>query len=150
MSFSDTPQKLEAVLIQRNESNTYYEQINVSGSNMLSYFDEHGKVNVDTFTTLFQKYSFGNFAITKSISTNYTASLVDDMIFIDANNVTVLLSSSSSLAGKKYTLTQTVAGTSKISGSANINNQIGYVLTGQYKYVSLISNGIQWFIIGSN
>lgn len=59
MSFSDTPNKLEAVFVQRNTTNVRYDQINISGSDLIVYLDENGKINADKVSTWASKYGIG-------------------------------------------------------------------------------------------
>lgn len=46
MAFNDIPNKLDAVFVQRNEANEFYEQINISASNAIVYLNEQGKIDV--------------------------------------------------------------------------------------------------------
>ena len=59
MAFPDTPNRLEAVFIQRDATNSRYEQINISSSNAIVYLDESGKINVDKVSTFATKYGLG-------------------------------------------------------------------------------------------
>jgi hypothetical protein len=56
MPFNDTPTRLEAVFVQRDDLNRYYEQINISGSNLIVYLNEEGKIDVDKIPAFLDKY----------------------------------------------------------------------------------------------
>jgi hypothetical protein len=51
MAFPDTPNRLEAVFVQRDTTNSRYEQINISASNAIVYLDkmEKSKLIKSTF-----------------------------------------------------------------------------------------------------
>lgn len=73
MSFSDTPNRLEAVFIQRDITNSRYDQINISGSDLIIYLDPTGSINADKITTWAAKYNIGvNGTVSQSISSSYT------------------------------------------------------------------------------
>ena len=152
MAFSDIPNKLESVFIQRNSDNAYYHQINISGSDLIIYHDETGSINADKIDTFSKKYSIGVYTKVSTITANYTASISDEVIFVNNTGVNVLLPSAPINSGKKYTVKLISAGTAKVSGSLgnNIDSQIGYDLSSQYKYVSVVSNGTQWYIVANN
>lgn len=56
----DTPQRLESVWIQRNSENQYYEQINVSGSDLIVYHDSSGSLTADKISTFASRYLSGS------------------------------------------------------------------------------------------
>lgn len=59
MAFTDTPNKLEAVFVQRKVDNLYYEQINVSGSDLIVYLDSNGVLNADKISVWAANYGLG-------------------------------------------------------------------------------------------
>lgn len=59
MAFPDNPNRLEAVFVQRDTNNTRYDQINISGSDLIVYLDENGKINADKVSTFASKYNIG-------------------------------------------------------------------------------------------
>lgn len=59
MSFPSTPNRLEAVFVQRNTGNTRYDQINISGSDLIVYLDAEGKINADKISTWAATYGIG-------------------------------------------------------------------------------------------
>jgi hypothetical protein len=60
MAFPDTPHKLEAVFIQRDTTNSRYDQINISASNAIVYLDEDGKIQVDKVNVWAAKYGISS------------------------------------------------------------------------------------------
>jgi hypothetical protein len=60
MALNDTPSKLESVFIQRTPANDFYEQINISGSDLIVYHDENGKINADKVSVFATKYGLGS------------------------------------------------------------------------------------------
>lgn len=56
MALSDTPNKLESVWIQRNQLNQFYEQINVSGSDLIVYHSSSGELQADKIPIFAAKY----------------------------------------------------------------------------------------------
>lgn len=59
MALNDTPNKLESVWIQRNAENQYYEQINISGSNLIVYHSSSGELQADKISDFLSKYGGG-------------------------------------------------------------------------------------------
>jgi hypothetical protein len=59
MAFNDTPNKLEAVFVQRTPQNNYYEQINISASDAIVYLNSQGKIDVDKISTWATNYGIG-------------------------------------------------------------------------------------------
>lgn len=72
MSFNDTPNKLDAVFVQRNDKNQYYEQINISASDAIVYLNEEGKIDVDKISTWISKYNIGSGG--SSVSSSWASS----------------------------------------------------------------------------
>jgi hypothetical protein len=54
--FDDTPNRLEAVFFQRDSANQYYEQINISGSDLIVYLDSDGRITADKVGVFASKY----------------------------------------------------------------------------------------------
>jgi hypothetical protein len=59
MALEETPNKLESVWIQRNTGNQYYEQINVSGSDLIIYHSSSGELQADKIPVFASKYGLG-------------------------------------------------------------------------------------------
>lgn len=68
MAFDDTPSKLQTVFIQRDETNEFYEQVNISGSDLIFYNDESGKLTADRIAVWAIKYGIGGGASAVSSS----------------------------------------------------------------------------------
>lgn len=62
MALDDTPNKLESVWIQRNTENQYYEQINISGSDLIVYHSSSGEIQADKIPIFLAKYGAGGSA----------------------------------------------------------------------------------------
>lgn len=60
MSFSDTPNRLEAVFIQRDETNVRYDQINISGSNLIIFTNSTGSIDADKIPVWCDKYNIAH------------------------------------------------------------------------------------------
>lgn len=60
MALDDTPNKLESAWIQRNTENQYYEQINVSGSDLIVYHSSSGEIQADKISVWAAKYGIGS------------------------------------------------------------------------------------------
>ena len=75
MAFDNTPNSLEAAFVQRDSTNQYYEQINISGSNLIVYLDASGSLTADNIGVWAGKYGIGtstssSYALTASYSLN--------------------------------------------------------------------------------
>ena len=68
MSFDNTPSMLESAHIQRDKTNSYYEEINISGSDLVIYHDENGFLTADNVSVWATKYGIGSGGQTLSSS----------------------------------------------------------------------------------
>lgn len=68
MSFDNTPSRLESVHIQRDATNNWYAQINISGSNIIVYHDETGSLTADNISVWAAKYGIGGGTTPISVS----------------------------------------------------------------------------------
>lgn len=59
MSYDNTPNRLESAFIQRDNANQYYEQVNLSGSDLVIYHDENGLLTADKVLVWATKYGIG-------------------------------------------------------------------------------------------
>jgi hypothetical protein len=66
--FDSTPNRLDAVFVQRTPGNEHYEQINISASNAIVYLNEEGKIDVDPISAWAIKYNIGGGGNTLSSS----------------------------------------------------------------------------------
>lgn len=74
MAFSDTPNRLEAVFIQRDTSNSRYDQINISGSDLIVYLDSTGKINADKIGVWAAIYGIGSGSSSSGSGTSVSSS----------------------------------------------------------------------------
>jgi hypothetical protein len=59
MAFDTPPSRLESAFIQRDTTNSYYEQINISGSDLVIYHDKDGILTADKIQDWVIKYGIG-------------------------------------------------------------------------------------------
>lgn len=65
-----TPFQREAVYVQRDDNNQYYEQINFSGSDAIVYFTSSGHLQIEKISDWASRYGFGTGGITASTAYN--------------------------------------------------------------------------------
>jgi hypothetical protein len=83
MSFDNTPSRLEAVFFQRDKTNQYYEEINISASNAVVYLDESGSLTADNISVWAAKYGIGGG--TTPISVSYASSSMSSSYALTAS-----------------------------------------------------------------
>ena len=89
-----------------------------------------------------------------TVTASYTASVSDYTILCNATSLTISLPQASGCKGRMYVIKNisssgsvTLAG---YNGSDKIDGSPKYYLTSQYKYVTVQSDGSNWFIISNN
>jgi hypothetical protein len=82
-------------------------------------------------------------------TTNITLSANDNGIILVSGNSTVTLPSPSSAQGKQFTIKKTDS-TNTVTISGTLDGFVNPELTEQYSYVSVISNGTTWYVIGQH
>lgn len=70
MSNGIPPNKLESAFFQRDATNSYYEQINISGSDLIIYHSSSGEITADRISVWAAKYGIGGGG-TASLSSSY-------------------------------------------------------------------------------
>ena len=60
MALNSQPNALESAFFQRNSTNAYYEQINISGSDLIIYHDSTGKITADKVGVWASYYGIGS------------------------------------------------------------------------------------------
>ncbi len=83
MAFDNTPNRLDAAFIQRDRFNQYYEQINISGSNLIIYLDETGSLTADRVSVWAAKYSIGSGG--SSLSSSWASSSISSSYALTAS-----------------------------------------------------------------
>lgn len=85
-------------------------------------------------------------------TSNYTAALSDSVILANAATLTITLPTAVGNTGKTFTIKEIAnsTGTVATTSSQNIDASTTYSLSAQYKYVKVISDGTQWWIVASN
>jgi hypothetical protein len=89
---------------------------------------------------------------------NYTADATDYTILVDATSgavtITLPAAAGTAVAGRIYIIKKTdVSGnavTVDANGSETIDGATTYPLASQWKYVTIQSDGVNWFVIGNN
>jgi hypothetical protein len=115
-----------------------------SGTGYAGYFD--GKVQVDgSLATAFT-----------AKSDNYTATANDSVIAVNATSgaVTITLPASSGISGRVYTIKKVdsseYAVTVDGSGAETIDGAENYSLVSRWNYVTVVSDGANWLVVGNN
>ena len=91
---------------------------------------------------------FGAAVVSKG--TNCTATTADRTIIVTAA-VTITLPAASGNAGREYTVKNTSSGTVTVqSSSGNIDGSATYPLGATNKYVTLVSDGSNWYVVANN
>jgi hypothetical protein len=83
MAFTDTPNRYEAVFVQRRTDNSFYEQINVSGSDIIVYLDSTGMLNADKISVWAANYGLGSGG--SSVSSSWASSSLSSSHAITAS-----------------------------------------------------------------
>lgn len=122
--FADNPNRLEAVFVQRDTNNSRYDQINISGSDLIVYLDENGKINADKASVWAAKYNIG--VLTGSLATSSWASMS--------------ISASYALSAS-YTNTPVTIRTTSPTGSAGNTGSLIYDTVSNFLF---IYTGTQW------
>jgi hypothetical protein len=91
MAFDTSPSRLEAAFIQRDTTNSWYEQINITGSDLIIYLDENGKINADKISVWATKYGIGTGGGiipggSYNISASYASSSLSSSYALSASN----------------------------------------------------------------
>jgi hypothetical protein len=115
MALDDTPNKLESAFIQRNSGNQYYEQLNVSGSDLIVYHNSAGILTADKVSVFAAAYGLsGSGGGTTGLGTGSTYPFTSSW----ALNTPSANSSSYALSAS-YTITASYTFSSSYAGSAD-------------------------------
>jgi hypothetical protein len=60
MAFDTTTSKFDSAFAQRDRTNSFYEQVNISGSDLIIYHDETGSLTADNINVWATKYGIGS------------------------------------------------------------------------------------------
>jgi hypothetical protein len=87
-----------------------------------------------------------------SITTNTTLNNSHDIVKVNAagGNITVTLPGASAYQGIAFTIKRTDNSKNACTVAGQIDGSASYNLTTQYKYVTVLSNGTAWDVIGNN
>lgn len=114
------PNQLESAFAQRDASNSFYEQINISGSDLIIYHSSSGELTADKISVWVDKYGIndGGLALSSSYASSSGWSLAADYALLAGEAIHATTSS--------YTLTSSISVSSSYAGTASIALNIGY------------------------
>lgn len=113
------------------------------------------KTTVNGLSSIFLPYGFNpggsmNYS-TNAINATYDIAETDFLVVFTANTFTATLPTAVGIEGRTYILKNTGAGSITIdTDGGTIDGNATYPLASQYKYVQVISNGVNWLIIANN
>ena len=117
MALDDTPNKLESVWIQRNPLNQFYEQINISGSDLIIYHSSSGEIMADKISVWAGKYGIGTGGggtTVKVSATDTTPGYLSGSKLFPGNNVSFSIQN---LGGNETLLIHSLGGATSDSSS---------------------------------
>lgn len=89
-----------------------------------------------------------------TIASNTTLDATYSVVLVSSSPTTITLPAASSCSGRHLTIKKTDVGASAVTvaagGSDAIDGAASYALSTQYKYVALVSNGANWFVVANN
>ena len=119
--FDNTPSRLESAHVQRDTTNGWYAQVNISGSDLVIYHDETGSLTADNVHVWAAKYGIGGG--TTPISVSYASSSMSSSYALTAS-----FAFTASAAVRSYTsLTATQSLNATSSLTASLANAISFV-----------------------
>ncbi len=127
------PSPREVVLLQRDDTNTFYNEVHISASNAIIYLDNLGYLNVDSPQTL-----FGLYPVTYSISSSWASSSLSTS-YVYGGNVYGIVSASNYAS---YSLSSSWASSSISSSWASSSLNSGYSSTSSYALTASSISGI--------
>ena len=69
MAFTDYPNPKESIFVQRKVDNSFYEEIHITGSDLVIYHDSTGLLTADKISVWASKYSLGSGSVSGSTIT---------------------------------------------------------------------------------
>jgi hypothetical protein len=132
--FDNTPNALESAHIQRDKTNSFYEQVNISGSDLVIYHDSSGSLTADRISVWATKYGIavgGSLVSSSWASSSISSSYALTASFALNGGGTGGSSNSSSWASSSvqaYYATQSLYATQSITASyvsaSNVNGTV--------------------------
>jgi hypothetical protein len=85
-------------------------------------------------------------------TSDYNIKAKDSIVLLNGNALTATLPTAASAKGRHYTIKLIASATATIATSDNqtVDGASTYSLAGQYKYVTVQSDGMQWWVIANN
>lgn len=148
------------VVIQAGGSSTTAIQVQSSGGSSIVNIDSTNSrmsvgLNATTPTSTLQ--IIGSFALPiRTVTANTTATATDHTILGDTTSAAfqLTLPTAVGITGRMYTLKRTNSGANNLTvgttSSQTIDGSTTYVMTTQYKYITVQSDGANWVIIANN
>jgi len=161
MALDQSPNKLESVWVQRNTENQFYEQINISGSDLIVYHSSSGEIQADKISDFATKYGIGDTSKVSLVDT--TAGYLSDKIQAGSNisitilnpgaNETMSISSAGGAQADQATLatqslysTQSLYATSSLTASYEPFNGNRSITRGPYTGINLGTDSVIGFL----
>jgi hypothetical protein len=126
------------------------------GNNILTITNS-GNIGIGTTAPNSRLHVAGSIsvAITRR-TTDYTLTAADCIVICDASSgaFTISLPSAAGIAGRQYTIKKVDSSPNAVTivphGTETIDGASSYVLSAQWKYVTIVSDGSNWLIIANN
>lgn len=127
------------------------------GSSTLLTLDSTGKLGLGVSSPLTRLHISGGVTIEPtSISSNTTLDETHSVVDVNATsgNIVLTLPSASGISGRQYIITKSDASANTVTidadGTETINGELNVVLNDQFDYITIRSNGTNWFTQSSN
>lgn len=111
------------------------------GNNSVTNVNTSGTITANGYVTAFSIKS-----------TDYSLTATDDIVSV-TGITTITLPSAVGIAGRKYTIKNIDAATTvtvSVTGAETIDGAATKLLTVQYQYISVVSDGTNWLIVANN
>jgi len=138
---SNTDEVVLRVIPKSGATNHQQDWCNSSGT-ALSYVDVNGTVQAQA----------GFASVVRAITTSGGVGVSDGTVLLNAATLTATLPTAVGASGRIYTVKVIAnsSGTVATTSSQNIDAATTYSLSAQYKYVTVQSDGAQWWVIANN
>jgi hypothetical protein len=113
------------------------------------FFAQSFQGNGHALTNLSSAQMFDNVVTETS---NYTLTDSDSTVLVNSTTLTMTLPSAVGRTGRRFTIVLIASSTATVNttSSQNINGRRTYTLSAQYKYVTVMSDGTQWYVVANN
>lgn len=127
-----TPNLLESVFVQRNVNNLYYEQINISGSDLIFYHSSSGEITADKISVFATKYGLSGIVVGGSynITTSYASSSISSSY---ANTASYVIGFSVDIVSQSLYSSQSISSSYSQTSSYALNANSGLISGSNYE-----------------